>query len=53
MTPMLVYALVSSQAPSETIELYLRRDDAEAGLGAALADEPWLDRRAERRTTRA
>jgi hypothetical protein len=36
----IVYLLISDEAPSEAVDVYLRRDDAEAALRAALDDEP-------------
>jgi hypothetical protein len=39
-----VYALTSSQSPSETLDLFLRREAAEAELREILQDEPdWKD----------
>jgi hypothetical protein len=34
------YALVSAWAPEEVVDVFLRREDAEAALQAALWDEP-------------
>jgi hypothetical protein len=39
-----VYALVTTETPDETLDLYLRRQDAEAELRKILGDEPeWID----------
>lgn len=41
---MIVHLLITDEAPSEAVDVYLRRDDAEAALRAALDDEPeWQD----------
>jgi len=36
----IVYLLITDEASSEAVDVYLRRDDAEAALRAALDDEP-------------
>jgi hypothetical protein len=39
-----VYALATSVTPDETLDLYLRHEDAEAELRKILRDEPdWID----------
>ncbi len=41
---MIVYLLITDKAPSEAVDVYLRRDEAEAAVRAALDDEPgWQD----------
>jgi hypothetical protein len=41
---MWVYALVSSEVPDESLDLFLTRDAAEAEPRAILVDEPgWVD----------
>jgi hypothetical protein len=41
---MQVYALTSSQSPSETLDVFLMRERAEWELAEILADEPgWAD----------
>ena len=37
---MIVYLLITDEAASEAVDVYLGRDDAEAALRAALDDEP-------------
>jgi hypothetical protein len=39
-----IYALATTVTPDETLDLYLRRDEAEAELRKILGDEPdWID----------
>jgi hypothetical protein len=39
-----VFALISHEVPDETLDLFVRREDAERVLRAAIRDEPeWVD----------
>jgi hypothetical protein len=41
---LLVYALITAESPEEAVDVFLRREDAEAALAGCLQDEPdWRD----------